>query len=264
MFEPRHKERGRKSYIDKIEEQEPNYLKTLFLYAKEKADEYTTHNDYRKMMIERSKQIKPELDLDLTMNDMSNFFEKNPKLKPRGVPKRRKHGNNFDSNESDLDTTELLPIFGGNNNRQLNLANIVDVNEPLNHHPSRRNHQNLAHPRANDWRRFCEPGAVTDFDNSLTNPPRMPREMNVANNDTGDHFNMMNSRFVQFEGNRNLMPVHFTSPLYNQRNAHGTQIDKASILNNLEGTIFGDGNSIDNRGVQIQDIPDQNRNKKSR
>ena len=198
------------------------------------------------------------------MNDMSNFFEKNPKLKPRGVPKRRKHGNNFDSIESELDTTELLQIFGENNNRQLNLANIADAHEPLNHHPSRRNFQGVANPRANDWRRFCEPGALTDIDSSLTKPSRMPREMNVVNNDTCGHYNMMNSRFVQFEGNRNLMPVHFTSPSYNQRNTHVTQIDKASILNSLEGTIFGDGNPINNRGMQIQDISEQNRKKNAR
>ena len=90
LFETRHQDRGRKSYIQKIEELNPGYLRTLFIYAKERSDEYTKYNDYRKIMVERSKKLKPDLDFKLTMNDLMQFFDKNPKLRPRGMPKRKR------------------------------------------------------------------------------------------------------------------------------------------------------------------------------
>lgn len=90
LFETHFHDRGRKSYVQRLEEEHPGYLKSLFLYAREKSNEYTKYDDYRKMMVERSRKVKPDLDIKLTMNDLMNFFDKNPKLRPRGMPKRKK------------------------------------------------------------------------------------------------------------------------------------------------------------------------------
>jgi hypothetical protein len=96
LFETRHQDRGRKSYVQQMEETHPGHLKVLFMYAKERSDEYTKYDDYRKMMVERSKKVKPGLDFKLSMNDLMMFFDKFPKLRPRGMPKRKRPGSNSD------------------------------------------------------------------------------------------------------------------------------------------------------------------------
>ncbi len=134
LFETRHQDRGRKSYIKQIEDTHPGYIKNLFLHAKERSDEYTKYDDYRRMMVERSKKLKPELDFKLSMNDLMMFFDKNPKLRPRGMPRRKRYASNSAEGAGDGDNDSNIDedaINGG-----LSSVGAGNSHMALNHNPT--------------------------------------------------------------------------------------------------------------------------------
>jgi hypothetical protein len=235
LFETRHQDRGRTSYVQKIEENHPGHLKSLFLYAKEKANEYTKYDDYRKIMMERSQKVKPDLNLKLSMNDLMNFFDKNPKLKPRGMPKRKKPIRvNMGAELEEYDT----PV-GNNQFMEINTGDTCST------------------VRASDGRNIGAGDGLLNV-------------MGLANNEGGITINpgiAVNQRQMQIlpmDGmNMNLIPLHLTNPSRSVKYGHnlnegvsvnvsGVGDDANSNFNEVMGT---DNLDNTNGGMGINVLP---------
>ena len=229
LFETRHQDRGRTSYVQKIEENHPGHLKSVFLYAKEKANEYTKYDDYRRIMMERSQKVKPDLNLKLSMNDLMNFFDKNPKLKPRGMPKRKKPirvnmGAEMEENDTHVGNNQFMDIKTGD----------ITV-------------------RASDGRNIGAGDGLLNV-------------MGLANNEGGINPGMaVNQRQMQIQPmdgmNMNLIPLHLTNPSRNVNYGHnlnegvsvnnsGVGDDANSNFNEVMGTDNLD-NTNGGRGIPI-------------
>eukprot|EP00979_Chaetoceros_neogracilis_P015947 scaffold6710_cov267-Chaetoceros_neogracile.AAC.9 len=227
LFETRHQDRGRTSYIQKIEESHPGHLKNVFLYAKERADDYTKYDDYRRIMMERSQKLQPDLNLKLTMNDLMNFFEKNPKLKPRGMPKRKK-AVHININMSGAG------VEGG--------ASVG-------------NHQFMnVDPLGDDGAGFSAGvGNVGDGDGLDV--------MRIVNNDVGMNPDMAVHQRQQLQRqpmdgmNLNLVPLHLTN-IHNARNPLNYTFNDSVPMNN--SMIGDDGNCTLNEGMDTDNLDNMN------
>jgi len=222
LFETRHQDRGRTSYVQKIEESHPGHLKSVFLYAKEKADEYTKYDDYRRIMMERSQKVKPDLNLKLSMNDLMNFFDKNPKLKPRGMPKRKKPirvnmGGEMEENDTPVGNNQFMNINTGDSTVRASAGRNIGAGDGL---------------------------------------------LNVialANNEVGVNSGMaVNQRQLQIQPmdgiNMNLIPLHLTNPSRNVN--YGHNLNEGVSVNN--SGVGNDANSNFNEAMGTDNLDNTN------